>query len=165
MPVKEVMTPRPVVFSLEHTESVQSFCEQHQNEPFSRIPIYDQNPEQVTGFVLRSEIMQAQVNGDSDKQLKEFQRELPALTEVTTLMNAFELLAEQRSHIAIVVDEYGGVDGLVTLEDIFETLLGLEITDEVDKTKDLQLLARRFGRLKARSYGLSRADEDEIESK
>lgn len=161
MPVKEVMTPRPVIFSLEQNSLVSEFCEQHHAEPFSRIPVYEQTPDNVIGFVLRSDLMLAQVNGEGDQVLKKYLRELPALSEVTTLMSAFELLAEQRSHLALIVNEYGVVVGLVTLEDIFETLVGIEITDEVDKTTDLQQLARRFGRRRARSYGL---DEDSTQT-
>jgi CBS domain containing-hemolysin-like protein len=154
MPVKEVMTPRLVVFSLDQKILISDFCENYHGEPFSRIPIYDEQPENVTGFVLRSELILAQVNGEGNRPLKDYQRDILALTEVATLLSAFELLVAQRSHLALVVDEYGGVDGLLTLEDIFETLLGLEITDELDKTADMQQLARRFGRRRARALGV-----------
>lgn len=154
MQVKDVMTPRPVLFSLPQDLAVTEFFENYEREPFSRILVYDDDRDKVTGFVLRSDLLLAQARGESDEHLRRYRRELPALVEAISVLRAFEELLEQRTQVMLVVNEYGGIEGLITLEDIFETLLGLEIIDEVDKTEDLQQLARRFGRLRARSMGL-----------
>lgn len=159
MRAKDVMTPRPVVFSLPQRLTVQDFFTDHENEPFSRIPIYAETQDQVTGFVLRSDLISAQLRGEAINSLSEYRRELPALVGAISLLRVFEDMLEQHAHMMLVVDEYGGVEGLISQEDIFETLLGMEIVDEVDKTSDMQKLARRYGRRRERAMGLKRDDE------
>lgn len=154
MRVTDIMTPRPVLFSLPQQLSVTDFFVGHEKEPFSRILLYDENPDQVLSFVLKSDLLLAQVDGKSDLKLGDFERELAALGNTSSVWQAFEEMLTQCSQIVLIVNEYGVVEGIVTLEDIFESLLGLEIMDEVDKTKDLQELARRFGRRRARAMGL-----------
>ena len=159
MRAKDVMTPRPVVFSLPEALTVQDFFNDHEHEPFSRIPVYAETQDQVTGFVLRSDLISAQLRGEAINSLREYRRELPALVGAISLLRVFEDMLEQHAHMVLVVDEYGGVEGLVSQEDIFETLLGMEIVDEVDKTSDMQKLARRYGRRRERAMGLKRDDE------
>ncbi|MBA6411844.1 HlyC/CorC family transporter [Parahaliea sp. F7430] len=154
MRVKDVMTPRPVLFSLPEDLKVASYFSDCEDEPFSRIPVYGANQDQVTGFVLRSDLISAQVRGERDKTLQQYRRPLPALIGAIDLLRAFEVMLEQSTHMMLVVDEYGGVDGVITMEDIFETLLGMEIVDELDSTVDLQRLARRIAKRKAKEMGL-----------
>jgi CBS domain containing-hemolysin-like protein len=153
--VTDVMTPRPVIFALPDTMTVSEFTVEHEHEPFSRILIYSGNKDSVTGFVLRSDLLLAQAQGQSTTALSEFQRELPAIVSKISILRAFDELLKLDTQIMLVVNEYGVIEGLITLEDIVETLLGIEIIDEVDKTKDLRQLARRFGRRRARSLGLN----------
>jgi CBS domain containing-hemolysin-like protein len=122
--------------------------------PFSRIPIYREDLDDIRGFVLRSHLLMAQLSGDSGKTLAHFRREMPSLPESLTLANAFNELHEARAHMALVVDEYGDWQGVLTLEDVMETLLGLEIVDESDHAVDMQELARRKWRHRARAMGL-----------
>lgn len=159
MRAKDIMTPRPVIFSLPESLTVQEFFSGHEHEPFSRIPIYADTQDQVTGFVLRSDLISAQLRGEAVHLLADYRRDLPALVGAISLLRVFEDMLAQHAHLMLVVDEYGGVEGLISQEDIFETLLGMEIVDEVDKISDMQKLARRYGRLRKRAMGLKREEE------
>jgi CBS domain containing-hemolysin-like protein len=140
--IREVMTPQTVVFSLPEKTLVETFFEKHEEIRFSRIPIYDQSQDLVTGFVLRSDLLTAYARGELKRPLRDFNRKLPALLESISLAHAFNLIMGMVAHIALVVDEYGDLQGILTLEDIVETLLGMEIVDEGDDTVDMQELAR-----------------------
>ncbi len=153
-PARDAMTPRPVVFSLPDTMSVEEFFHRHEQEPFSRIPIYHDDHDYVTGFVLRSDLLLAQARGNNRKTLDNYRRDMSSLPESVTLARAFNELQRVRAHMVLVVDEYGDMQGILTLEDIIETLLGLEIVDESDDTVDMQKLARRQWRRRARKMGL-----------
>ena len=153
-PVHAVMTPRTVVFSLPETTTVEEFFHRYEQEPFSRIPVYRDEPDHVTGFVLRSDLLLAQARGNPKKTLDLYRREMPSIPDSITLARAFNSLQHERAHMVLVVDEYGDMQGILTLEDIFETLLGMEIVDESDDTVDMQALARRKWRRRAREMGL-----------
>ncbi len=152
--LKNIMTPRTVVFALQEETSIETFLQNHRQTPFSRIPIYGRDRDDITGFVLKSDILLAQAQGRTDARLKDFQREISAVASTMTLSEVFEYLLDRREHIVLVVDEYGGMEGIVTLEDVVETLLGLEIVDEADETVDMQALARALWEKRARYMGL-----------
>ena len=156
--IQDVMTPRTVVFAVPETTTVEEFFHHCDQGHFSRIPIFDEDPDQVTGFVLRGDMLLAQARGESKNILKNYRRNMPALPEPISLARAFNQLVLLKAHIALVVDEYGDVQGILTLEDIFETLLGLEIVDEGDATVDMQSLARSQWKRRAEKLGL---DSDE----
>ncbi len=151
--VQDAMTPRTVVFSLPETISVRQFFEDHPEVPFSRIPIYGEDHDHVSGFVLRADIVSAYARGEWEHTLQAYRREIPALPETISLAQAFNLVMPMEAHIALVVDEYGDVQGILTLEDIFETLLGLEIVDEGDETVDMRELARKQWQSRAEKMG------------
>ncbi len=152
--VKDAMTPRTVVFSLPEDTRVAEVFSNHKNSRFSRIPIYADDPEKVTGFVLRSDLLEARANQGSAQAVKTYRRELNAISSSISLSRAFEEFLRRHAHIMLVVDEYGGVEGILTLEDVLETLLGLEIVDEGDKTKDMQKLARRLWKQRSRKMNV-----------
>ena len=153
-PVQAAMTPRTVVFSLPDRTTVEEFFHRHEQKPFSRIPVFHEDHDHVTGFVLRSDLLLAQARNNPKQTLDNYRREMPSLPETLTLARAFEEMQSARSHMALVVDEYGDMQGILTLEDVMETLLGLEIVDESDDTVDMQALARRKWRRRARDMGL-----------
>ncbi len=153
-PVHEAMTPRTVVFSLPDSTTVEEFFHRYEQKPFSRIPIFHEDHDHVTGFVLRSDLLLAQARGNNLNKLENYRRDMPSLPETITLARAFNELHREQSHMALVVDEYGDMQGLLTLEDVMETLLGLEIVDESDDTVDMQDLARRKWRKRARDMGV-----------
>jgi CBS domain containing-hemolysin-like protein len=159
--VTDVMTPRPVVFSLPELLTVSDYFDSHYDSRFSRIPVYSGDREQLTGFVLKDDLLLAQARNNTDNTLEHYRRELPALLDSTSLSDAFEEVLHQRAHIMMIVDEYGGMEGIITMEDILETLLGLEIMDESDKTPDMQQYARRLWRRRARDMGIDISNEGE----
>ena len=156
--IKAAMTPRTVVFSLPESLKVEEFFHKYDQTRFSRIPVYRDGPDQVTGFVLKDDILLAQARGNSDKTLGNYRRDLPVMLEFVTLSQAFEEFLAQRIHLALVVNEYGDVEGVISLEDILETMLGLEIVDEKDRDVDMQELARSLWRKRARAMGLEPAE-------
>lgn len=161
--VKEAMTPRTVVFSLPELSTVAEFFLDHEQVRFSRIPIYSDEPDHIEGFVLRSDLLLAQANAQTNNSLKSYQREMPVLHKSLTLAEAFNEVLRVRAHIAQVVDEFGSLAGILTLEDIIETLLGLEIVDEGDEVEDMQEQARRLWKQRALKMGLELESEKDIE--
>jgi len=151
--VRDAMTPRTVLFSLPDSTTVQEFFGECEQIMFSRIPVFGEDPDQINGFVLRGDLLLALARGESVKTLDGFRREMPVLPDSVSLAHAFTLLLRQIAHIAMVVDEYGDLQGILTLEDIFETLLGLEIVDEGDETVDMQELARDQWKRRAEEMG------------
>ena len=161
MRIQDAMTPHTVVFSLPDTTTVAEFFHTHDQGHFSRIPIYNEEPDFVNGFVLRGDMLLAQARGDSTNILKNYRRNIPALPESISLARAFNQIMRLGAHIALVVDEYGDLQGILTQEDIFEALLGLEIVDEGDETVDMRALARSQWKRRAEKLGL---DSDEKET-
>lgn len=152
--VKSAMTPRMVVFSLPEDTRVDEFFHVHDDVRFSRVPIYKNDKEEITGFVLRNDLLLAQAQGKTGLLLKDFKRDILALLQSMTLSHAFDEFLRQRTQLALVVDEYGGLEGILTMEDIIETLLGIEIVDESDREVDMQALARRLWKERARDMGI-----------
>ena len=153
--IQDIMTPRPVVFSVPETMTVQEFFSEHAKKPFTRIPVYGRNIDDVTGYVLKTDLFLAQAKDQFDLPLSEFQRELMMIPAVLTASNCFDRLMHERNHAALVIDEYGSMRGLVTLEDVMETLIGLEITDELDTVEDMQVLARKRWRKRMEAIGIN----------
>ncbi len=152
--VKDAMTPRTVVFSLPESMLVEKFFHRHDSTPFSRIPVYSDHPDQISGFVLRSDLMLAQARGNGTNLIKSYIRPITLVHETLSLSLAFDKFIQLRAHILLVIDEYGGLKGILTLEDVLETLLGMEIVDERDKTVDMQQLARKLWQKRAKEMGL-----------
>ncbi len=152
--VKDILTPRTVVFALRDDMTIDQVIESNPRIAFSRIPIYSDNPDDVVGFVLKSDILLAKARDQHDRLLHEFKREIRSIPDMASLSSLFEVLLQKREHILLVVNEYGGLQGVVTLEDLFETLLGLEIVDEADTTTDMQAFARAQWEKRARQLGL-----------
>ena len=157
--VKDVMTPTNVIFSLPDEMSVGAYFSKYQGERFSRIPVYREGPEHINGFVLLNDLLLAQARGNSDSNLNKYRRELPVVISQMSLSQVIGEMLEKRAHIMLVVDEYGGTNGIVTLEDIIEALLGMEIVDEGDKTADMRKLARKLWRRRSQSRMLESSEE------
>ncbi len=157
---RDVMTPRTVMRSAREDSTVREFHEAHPNLRFSRIPIFDETLDAIRGYVLKDEVLKEIVEGNGDKKLSSIRRDLVAVKEDFPIPKLFSLFTEKREHVAIVVDDYGGTVGIVTMEDVIETLLGLEIVDEHDNAVDMQALARERWIQRAREGGLITADGD-----
>jgi CBS domain containing-hemolysin-like protein len=150
MQVSDIMTPRTVVFCVPDTLTIGEFLGQHAAMPFSRVPVYGESPDDLTGFVLRDEILLARAEQRTEWTLSRIKRNLKEVPESAPVWAAFEQLVGGREHIRAVRDEYGGLAGIVTLEDVVETLLGMEIVDEADHDVDMQEKARRLWRRRAK---------------
>ena len=140
--VSEVMTPRIVVTMANSEMTLEEFAKTMGHFYFSRIPVYLGNEENVIGYVFRDIVFEKIADNKQDIRLSELKRDIIVVPENKPLFALWELLLERKEHIALVVDEYGGMDGIVTLEDVIETIFGLEIVDEKDAVEDMQKYAR-----------------------
>lgn len=152
--VKDIMTPRTVMVGASEDETIQSFIKNHPKLRFSRIPIFKTTLDDITGFILKGEVMEEFINGNGNKNLANIKRKILVTNRNLSITNLFEKFISKREHIALVVDEYGTTSGLITMEDVIETLLGLEIMDESDNVADLQHLARKNWEIRAKKIGL-----------
>lgn len=153
--ISDIMTPRTVVFSVSQELTVQDFFNTHANRPFSRIPIFDKNVDDIIGYVLKTDLLVAQAKGQFEQQIRDFCRTFLTIPNTISTSDVFDALMHNKSHIALVVSEYGVVQGIVTLEDVVETLIGLEITDELDTVEDMQVLARNRWRERMETIGIN----------
>lgn len=140
--VKVIMTPRVVVAIADEELYLTDFFKNKDYLKFSRIPVYLNNDENITGYVFRQEVFEKLAENKHDLKLKDIKRQIVVVPNTIVFFALWEKLLEKKEHIALVVDEYGGLDGIVTMEDIIETLLGLEIVDEKDTIADMQKYAR-----------------------
>ena len=152
--VGDIMTPRVVISALCEDMKIIDSLKQITNIPFSRLPIYRTHIDDITGFVLRDDVLLFNAQKRGDETLKSLKRNILAVPELVSLTSLLELLLKDRQHIAIVVNEYGGTAGLVTLEDLIETLMGMEIMDETDDVEDMRALARKQWMERAKAMGL-----------
>lgn len=141
--VKKILTPRTVIKSVDEDITVEQFYKTNEPITFSRIPVYKGNPDNITGFILKDEILVAVIEKEYDKKLSEFKREIAVVFENYPVHKLFNEMINKNEQIVLVIDEHGGMEGIVTLEDVLETLIGLEIVDETDRYKDMQILARK----------------------
>ena len=149
-----ITTPRTVMVAAEKNMTLQAFYDKHPTIRFSRIPLYDGELDKVRGYFLKDELLDNILKGNGNKGLATIMRDIIVVKEEQPVPALFTQLNEAREHIALVVDQYGGVEGVVTMEDVIETLLGLEILDELDNSEDMQKLARSKWEERAKSLGL-----------
>ncbi|OYP29454.1 CNNM domain-containing protein [Rhodopirellula sp. MGV] len=152
--VADIMTPRLVVIAFPESLTVGEVMEQQTELFVSRIPIYNGSLDHVVGFVMRSELLLAAAKDEDNVKLSELRRDMITMEGGTSAKAAFDQFIEARQHIALVTDQYGSTQGIVSLEDVIETLLGLEIVDEHDKSIDMQKVARKRWAARARKMGL-----------
>ncbi len=143
IPVTEVMTPRTVIEHVQIDTTVAQLVDGKESFPFSRILVSGESVDEIHGFVLTRDVLLEAISGNKKRKVSEFLREIPRVTEDTDIDTLFDQLLDRDAHIALVQDSYGGTSGLVTMEDVFETLLGDEIVDESDEAADLQKVARQ----------------------
>lgn len=159
--IDAIMTPRPVMFTQSENTTLQDFAEKTEAQPFSRTPVYGDNHELITGFVLRSDALQACLK-DPTQTINSVKRTMTFVPELMAVDTLFRQMIKERQHIAMVQDEYGSTIGLVTLEDVVETLVGVEIVDEKDTVTDLQKLARSLWKQRAEKMGIETDREAQL---
>ena len=142
--VKDVLTPRSVVMAFQQDMTVQEVIKNHSPLGFSRILVYDKDLDDVTGVILRYRISQKFSEGSGSTKLSELAKEIYAVPDIADVQTTLDEFIRRREHIFLVVDEYGGTAGIITLEDAIETLLGVEIVDEMDSVTDMRKYAKKL---------------------
>lgn len=155
----DIMTPRPVVYMLPEEMRLSEFVEQVEGQAFSRIPVYQPSGKQITGYVIRSEALEACIK-DPSQALKSVMRPVEFVLGSLSVDQLLKQMVQHRIHMALVLNEFGTNIGLVTLEDVLETLVGVEIVDEKDTVTDLQKMARNLWTERAERMDLSGRKED-----
>ncbi len=149
--VSEVLTPRSVVFALDETMAIKEVIEtQEAIFKFSRIPVYKNSIENVTGLVLTKKIFKQALTDDS-VTLESIKKEMFSINENVPVSKALDMFIAKKDHMFLVMDNYDQTDGIITLEDCVETILGVEIMDESDTTEDMRELAKRKMKLKRKA--------------
>lgn len=138
----EIMTPRTVSITASEKMTLKEFYGNQMHRIYSRIPVYDDNPDFITGFVLKQTVLEELAEDHFDKQLKAIRRPILAFNEEALVSDVWEEMLKRKEHIVQVQNEYGCFLGIVTMEDIIETIIGQEIMDESDTVVDLQAYAR-----------------------
>lgn len=149
---EDIMTPRSVVLAFQKEETVGEVVSEHSPINFSRIPVYGENRDDIKGVVFTNELLETYYTGREKKSIEHLMKPLFAVPGSKSIADLLDEFINRREHIFQVVDEYGGTAGIVTLEDAIETLLGVEIVDELDSVEDMRAFAlerwkrRRKGR-------------------
>lgn len=149
----DVMTPRVVAKTAPETMTLREYYESDEYDHFSRIPVYNEDaPEFITGYVLRDDALEDLAEDHFQVTLGSIKRSMPSFEESSSLAEIFDAMLKQKSQIALVIDEYGCFQGILTLEDIIETIFGLEIIDESDDIIDMQQYARERWQQRQKKY-------------
>lgn len=158
---KDVMTPFSVAIVEDESMSLSDFYSNHKNLKFSRIPVYKEKSNNVSGFILKDDVLEAMIDEHGEQPLSNIKRDILVTNDNTPIPELFEIFVEKRAHISMIVDQFGNTTGIVTMEDIIETLLGLEIMDESDSVEDMQVLARKNWERRAKRLGLIQRKQDQ----
>jgi CBS domain containing-hemolysin-like protein len=161
----DIMTPRTVMFALDENLKISESAKKVSNQPFSRIPVFSADIDDITGFVLKDDILIFAAQKKANENLSTLKRKITAVPETVSLAVLFEKFLKQRHQIAIVVNEHGSTQGLVTLEDIIETLMGMEIVDETDSVVDMRVLARKQWIKRAQNMGIEFQETENLDKK
>jgi|TARA_B110000263_G_scaffold10254_1_gene8725 CBS domain containing-hemolysin-like protein len=141
---EDVMTPSTVMMTFHKSDTIEEVIQKNSPIPFSRIPIVDNNLDDIIGVVYRSKILEMSSDGKIDVKMEELAAELSTVSPEDSVATLLEEFLKKREHVFLVVDEYGTTQGIITLEDAVETLLGAEIVDESDSVEDMRQLAREL---------------------
>jgi len=157
--IKEILTPRTVVFALDGSKTIKEIVEHEEDIfKFSRIPIYDGSIENITGMVMTKKIFQQALLEDS-ATLSTIQKDIYKISENIPVSKALDRFIKKKEHMFLVLDSYDQTEGIVTLEDCVETILGVEIVDESDSDADMREVAKQKMRLKRRLAQNAASDE------
>ena len=137
----DIMTPRVVAAIAPESMSVKAFFRDRRFLHHSRIPVYDGDDEYITGYILRMDAVQLMAEDKFDTRLGEFRRDIESFSQDATIDEIRARMMDRNEQISVIIDEYGSFQGILTLEDVLETILGDEIVDERDAVEDMQQLA------------------------
>jgi len=150
--VHDVMTPRVVAAIASENMPLKKFYHSSQYQHFSRIPVYDEHPDFITGYILRTEALGQLAEDHFEKKLGDIKRPIILIHEETSVADVWNQLLREKEQIAGIIDDYGAFQGIITLEDIIETVFGLEIIDESDAVSDMQQYARERWKQRQRRF-------------
>lgn len=148
----DVMTPRVVAAIAPESMTLKEYYDDDRYDHFSRIPVYAESPEYITGYVLRDDALENLAEDKFSLTLGNIKRDLPYFSEEKSISDIWDALLKQKSQIALIIDEYGCFQGILTMEDIIETIFGLEIIDESDEVSDMQQYARERWQMRQKKY-------------
>lgn len=143
--VGDIMTPRTVVTSLENTSTVAEVFSEFPNIPFARLPVYKDTIDEVIGLVRRRDLLKAKANDRDATTVESLMQEIHFVPENVSVSSALQLFLRTHQQLAMVVDEFGSIIGVLTMEDVMETILGREIFEKDDVAVDMRELARLRG--------------------
>lgn len=138
---REIMTPGVIVTAVQESQTLKEVYDTLKENMFTRIPVYAESKEYITGYILRTELLAKLADDQFECTAGDITRPILSFPEQTSAYDIWEQLLEKKESISIIVDEYGGLRGIVTMEDVIETMLGVEIVDENDPATDMQQLA------------------------
>lgn len=157
--ISTVMTPRVVLVTADQEMTLREFLTNKEFLHYSRIPVYRDNRDDITGYVIRSFVFEKLAEDQFDLKLNDIKREIITFPKSINVFNAWDEMLVKREHISLIVDEYGGTEGITTLEDIIESLLGFEIIDETDKVDDMQRFALERWKNRQKKYDLLKSEK------
>ena len=137
--IRAILTPRMQIFRIHKDMTVEAFCKEHGSMSFSRVLVYDRDPDDIIGFVLKTDVMLALHRVRDDFRISKLVKPLYTVSQTMSLPRLFRTMLERRAHISLIVDEYGEVQGIITLEDLLESLLQVNIMDEQDRMDESSL--------------------------
>lgn len=140
---EDIMTPYVVVSSVSTGTTMKEFYDNKALAPFSRIPVFETGREFITGYVRRANVLEMLTQDKFTVQLKDIVRPILFFMEDAKVSDIWQRMLQEKEHISVITDEYGCMRGIVTMEDVIETMLGVEIMDECDTTENLQAMARK----------------------
>lgn len=142
MRAEQIMTPYVVVASISSKATMSDFHKNEELSNFSRIPVYDERKEYITGYALKTSVLEKICTDNIEERISEIVRPILYFHEDTSVSTIWKEMLEKKEHISVITDEYGCMRGIVTMEDVIETMLGVEIVDECDTAEDLQAVAK-----------------------
>jgi CBS domain containing-hemolysin-like protein len=148
----EIMTPRVVAAIAPEKMTLREYYDSDAYDHFSRIPVYADSPEFITGYVLRGDALEELTEDQFQKTLGEIKRSLLYFNEEMNVGDIFDAMLKEKSQIGVVIDDYGCLQGIITFEDVIETIFGLEIIDEMDVVTDMQQYARERWQLRQKRF-------------
>ena len=157
---QDIMTPRPVVVAFPENATVQEVIEDPNSSSLARFPVYGKSTDEVTGYVLRDDLMERYAKGERKTPISRVRREALAMPDLVRISDLFEKMLSRQEQMAILINEYGGFSGVATVEDIVETIIGMDIVDEEDTVANRRKLARKRWRERAARLGIYETQDE-----
>ncbi len=140
---EDIMTPYVVVASVSTDTTMKEFYDNNALAPFSRVPVFETGREFIVGYVRRANVLEMLTQDKFNMSLQDIVRPILFFMEDAKVSDIWQKMLQEKEHISVITDEYGCMRGIVTMEDVIETMLGVEIVDECDTTENLQAMARK----------------------